>query len=204
MNAGITTHGKHRSFTPALSILGHWFLRRRALALGCAGSGASVGGIVFPIMFEHLIDKIGFRWAVRATAFTALACLCVACALMKTRLPPSKNIKASNIIDLHGFRDLQYSLAAVGAFLYVLKRLDTQFKLNHCLQIFLRTVHPVLLYPSICEFPQRRPESFTIPFGSDECSGNSFSYPSWLGRRSDRNVSLFHTLCVAICSEPSS
>lgn len=68
-------------------------------------------------MLQKLIVKVGFPWAVRITAFTALACLSVACVTLKPRLPLSRKIAARNIVDLGGFRDAQYTLAAVGSFL---------------------------------------------------------------------------------------
>jgi hypothetical protein len=37
----------------------HWFFKRRGLALGIVTSGSSVGGVVWPIMINHLIIKVG-------------------------------------------------------------------------------------------------------------------------------------------------
>lgn len=106
-----------RSFTPSLAILGQWFRRRRGLVLGIVGAGSSGGGVVYPIMLQKLIPKVGFPWAVRITAFTALLCLSVACMTLKPRLPLTRKVAARNIIDLGGFRDPQYTLAALGSFL---------------------------------------------------------------------------------------
>lgn len=105
------------SFTPGLAILGQWFRHRRGLVLGIVGAGSSGGGVVYPIMLQKLIPKVGFPWAVRITAFTALLCLSVACMTLKPRLPLNRKVAARNIIDLGGFRDPQYTLAALGSFL---------------------------------------------------------------------------------------
>lgn len=43
------------TFLPSLSVVGHHFRTRRALAVGVAISGASAGGIVFPIMLNRCV-----------------------------------------------------------------------------------------------------------------------------------------------------
>jgi MFS family permease len=54
------------AFIPAASSVSHWFRRRRATALGVLATGSSIGGIVYPVMINHLFPKIGFVWTVRA------------------------------------------------------------------------------------------------------------------------------------------
>ena len=76
-------------FLPSLSIVGHHFsARRRALATGIVVSGASCGGIVFPILLNRLIPSaLGFANAVRVAGALVAALLLAANALMRTRLP---------------------------------------------------------------------------------------------------------------------
>ncbi len=78
-------------FLPALSILSQYFFRRRALAIGIAVSGSSIGGICLPIMLNNLIVSHGFERAVQYTGYLLLGCLALACCLMHPRLPPNKN-----------------------------------------------------------------------------------------------------------------
>lgn len=93
------------TFLPSLSVVGHHFRRRRALAVGIVISGASAGGIVFPIMLNRcaislcalcrtdqhvrlLEDRtVGFANAVRASGAVVGACLLLANGLMRTRPP---------------------------------------------------------------------------------------------------------------------
>lgn len=45
---------------PALTVMGQYFKRWRALAMGIVASGSSVGGVCLPIMFSRLIPRSGF------------------------------------------------------------------------------------------------------------------------------------------------
>ncbi|KAJ7355164.1 MFS general substrate transporter [Mycena albidolilacea] len=75
-------------FVPTASIPVHHFAKRRGLASGVILSEAAMGSTVFPIMLNHLIPKIGFGPAVRATGYIVLGCIFTGNALMRTRLPP--------------------------------------------------------------------------------------------------------------------
>lgn len=106
----------HR-FNPAVAVLGHWFKKRRALAIGLTTGGSASGGVALPIILEKLIPIVGFGWAVRIVGFILLACLVISCVTIRTRLPLSGQLSFRTAIDLGGFRDPRYTLAAIGAFL---------------------------------------------------------------------------------------
>jgi MCP family monocarboxylic acid transporter-like MFS transporter 10 len=53
---------------PALTVVGQHFNERRALALGLVSTGAALGGIGFPLMFEKLLPTVGFANAIRLAA----------------------------------------------------------------------------------------------------------------------------------------
>ncbi|KAH9929021.1 major facilitator superfamily domain-containing protein [Epithele typhae] len=104
-------------FSPALAVIGHWFRRRRALAIGLTTGGSATGGVVVPILMERLIPTLGFPWAVRVVAFLLLGLLAISCVTIKTRLPLSGRMSFRTAIDLGGFRDPRYALANIAAFL---------------------------------------------------------------------------------------
>ena len=62
-------------FNACASCVSTWFAKRRSTAFGIISSGASVGGIIFPIMVERLIPRIGFAWTMRTVAFLILGLL---------------------------------------------------------------------------------------------------------------------------------
>ncbi|KAI1210267.1 MFS general substrate transporter [Annulohypoxylon truncatum] len=71
------------------SVIG-WFFKKRAAALGIMVSGSSLGGVILPIMMEHLIPKIGFGWTMRVLGFMFFGLCGFACCTIKSRLPPRK------------------------------------------------------------------------------------------------------------------
>lgn len=39
-----------------------WFKQKNMYAIGFMAAGASAGGIIFPILIDKLISRIGFGW----------------------------------------------------------------------------------------------------------------------------------------------
>lgn len=101
-------------FCPALAVLSTYFSTKRALAIGIGASGSATGGIIFPIIVQQLLPKIGFGWTVRVLGFVMLGLQTIAFAFTKTRLPPRKT---GPIIEWSAFRELPYTLFSIGMFL---------------------------------------------------------------------------------------
>ncbi|KAF2751886.1 MFS general substrate transporter [Sporormia fimetaria CBS 119925] len=59
-------------YVPSLALIGIWFERRRAFAMGVVMSGIAVGGVSYILIFTHLVPSAGFPWATRAMGFIAL------------------------------------------------------------------------------------------------------------------------------------
>ena len=77
-------------FTPAVAAVGHWFYRRRGNATGIAAGGGAFGGIVFPLLLQSLIPKVGFAWSTRIMGFIILFLCIIMNLLLKSRLPKSQ------------------------------------------------------------------------------------------------------------------
>ncbi|KAJ6604009.1 major facilitator superfamily domain-containing protein [Mycena sp. CBHHK59/15] len=109
------------TFLPTISIVVHHFKRRRGLTSGIVLSGSSVGATFFPIMLNHLLPKLGFAKAIRATGAIVPPCLVVGNLLMRTRLPPRSkrpNAKSPDIKSFFG--DAAYMWGVVGTFVSLL------------------------------------------------------------------------------------
>lgn len=70
-------------FTPAVSAVGHWFCKRRALATGIACTAGGTGDLFFPLIILYLAPRIGFAWAIRIIGFICAATCVAACLLLR-------------------------------------------------------------------------------------------------------------------------
>ncbi|KAJ7655737.1 major facilitator superfamily domain-containing protein [Mycena polygramma] len=75
-------------YGPTTAVVGHWFKKRRGIAVGILATGSSLGGTIFPIVARNLIPRIGFPWTLRVMGFILVGSLGVANLTMKRRLPP--------------------------------------------------------------------------------------------------------------------
>ncbi|GMF28089.1 unnamed protein product [[Candida] boidinii] len=80
---------------PLMGVVSHWFKKRRAMAMGLATLGGSVGGIVFPLMLNSLYSRVGFVWAIRILAILCLGFLCLSFLMIKERL--SANVSRNDL-----------------------------------------------------------------------------------------------------------
>ncbi|KAK7044474.1 MFS general substrate transporter [Favolaschia claudopus] len=105
------------TFLPTLGIVVHHFKNKRGLASGIVLSGSSTGATIFPIMFNHLIPKLGFGGTIRATAAIIPPCLVVGNLLMRTRLPSRRNRPAGPSVNVKAFfAEAEYIWAILGLF----------------------------------------------------------------------------------------
>ncbi|TFY65284.1 hypothetical protein EVJ58_g2061 [Rhodofomes roseus] len=106
---------------PALSLQGHYWKKRRSMALGLVVTGSGCGGIIFPIMLNRLIsgaDAVGFAWGVRASGFLSLGLLVIAQLLMRTRVPGAKERAEQPKPDILGsLTDPSFVFTVFGVFL---------------------------------------------------------------------------------------
>ncbi|KAL3492932.1 major facilitator superfamily domain-containing protein [Aspergillus germanicus] len=101
-------------FVPAIAILPQYFRQRRGLANGIAATGSSIGGVIYPIMFNELQKKVGFPWATRAIGFLALGTCLISFAVMRMRFVPTEKRK---LIQLGAFKEPIFVLFSIGMFM---------------------------------------------------------------------------------------
>ncbi|OJJ98031.1 hypothetical protein ASPACDRAFT_53556 [Aspergillus aculeatus ATCC 16872] len=109
--------GTSALFHCSINSISTWFGRRRALALGIATSGASLGGVILPIMLTRLFDQLDFGWAVRICAFLILFCLVIANCTLKSRLQHRR--KPFHFLDfVRPLREVPFLLTTAGTFCF--------------------------------------------------------------------------------------
>ncbi|KAI0309494.1 MFS general substrate transporter [Amylostereum chailletii] len=108
-------------YVPTVAIVSHYFLRRRALAMGIVSSGTSLGALLHPIMLNNLFHgSTGFANGVRASAGLIGGTMLISVLIMRTRLPPSKTANSGLAKAAWKFaHDGVYLTAFFGMFLFV-------------------------------------------------------------------------------------
>ncbi|KAJ5573449.1 MFS-type transporter dbaD [Penicillium hispanicum] len=101
-------------FVPSIALLPQYFRRKRGLANGLAASGSSIGGVVYPIMFDQLQHKVGFPWATRALGFVSFGTIFISFSIMRIRYPPKEKRK---LYQLSAFKDPAFCLFCAAMFM---------------------------------------------------------------------------------------
>ncbi|KAJ4188562.1 hypothetical protein NW767_011849 [Fusarium falciforme] len=100
-------------FAPTIANMSTYFTKKKTIAISAAACGAGTGGMVFPLIAQQLMPKIGFRWTVRVMGLVVLVASILIMLLARTRLPPRK---AGPLVELAAFKELSYVLFAVAMF----------------------------------------------------------------------------------------
>ncbi|KAF2736695.1 MFS general substrate transporter [Polyplosphaeria fusca] len=100
-------------FCPSMALVSTYFVKKRALAMGITALGSCTGGILFPIIAQQCLPRIGFPWTIRIIGFIMLVLNAITIALYRTRLPPRRS---GPIVDWESFRDTPFSLYCVAMF----------------------------------------------------------------------------------------
>ncbi|KAJ5087451.1 hypothetical protein N7456_011067 [Penicillium angulare] len=79
------------AYSPCILLMEDWFEKRKGLAFGVMWAGTGLGGVVLPIVMEQLLDRYGFRTALRAFAIALFILTAPLVYFVKPRVPIAKN-----------------------------------------------------------------------------------------------------------------
>jgi MFS family permease len=106
-------------FTPAISSVGHFFLSRRALATGIAAAGGATGGVIFPLMLQALLARLGWAWSTRILALIFAVLCTISVFLVRANIAyttsPSRGL-AQYLPDLRILRRSSFAWTTAGVF----------------------------------------------------------------------------------------
>jgi hypothetical protein len=69
--------------------------------------------MIFPVVVQQLLPRVGFAWTMRALGFIQLGCLIVCNIGIKPRVPPRRT---GELVDWVSFKEVPYVLFAMGMF----------------------------------------------------------------------------------------
>ncbi|KAH7563323.1 hypothetical protein BM1_00370 [Bipolaris maydis] len=108
-------------YIPSLAMVGVWFDKRRNVALGIVMSGIAVGAIIYITMFNNLVRRTSFGWAIRSLGFVALVTALLSIpALLSGSAWLNKPRKRRALFDKSALHDrlfLMFTLASFTTFL---------------------------------------------------------------------------------------
>ncbi|KAI7083472.1 MFS general substrate transporter [Hortaea werneckii] len=98
-------------YIPGLALVGRSFQKHRSIAMALTTCGAPAGGIIYTIMFERLIDPLGFPWTIRAMGFFMLGSYLISFPLMLWRAENIGHLgtgQARKLFDVTALRDVLF------------------------------------------------------------------------------------------------
>lgn len=117
---------------PFVTSIGHFFDKKRGMALSIAMPGASLGGVVWPLACRSLYVEVGFQWTMRILGFCIGSILLIAAVCVHDRHVEINNIKRLNegeknnmtlkekindLVDFKSFKDLTFMILTSALFL---------------------------------------------------------------------------------------
>ncbi|GMG19930.1 unnamed protein product [[Candida] boidinii] len=87
-------------FNSSIVLLPGWFDKYRGLSGGIAVSGAGVGGVIFALSAQKMMDETGsFKWPMRMIGLVTFTINATVCLFCKSRIPAKKAKSLQDIID---------------------------------------------------------------------------------------------------------
>lgn len=107
-------------FIPSMALIGRSFVKRRSIAVGCTTCGAPIGGILYTILFEACLPKLGFAWTARVLGFFMLGTYMIAIPLLFLGAPKSGSFssgKTRKLFDAAALKDPGFWAYSASTFL---------------------------------------------------------------------------------------
>lgn len=101
-----------------MGCVAHWFMERRGLATGIAFIGGGFGGVLFPLMIQSLLPKVGWGWSIHILGFVLLVLCAISAAFCRSRVPPRRGAETTwreTLPDPRIFMDGTGAMAATTA-----------------------------------------------------------------------------------------
>ncbi|KAL3478896.1 major facilitator superfamily domain-containing protein [Aspergillus californicus] len=110
-------------YIPSITLVSRSFVRKRALALGVSTAGAPAGGVIYTLMFEQLLPKVGFPWTVRIIGFVMAVLFTAAGFMLLLKEENTGQIstpRTRKLFDMRALKDLPFwNFTVANFFLYL-------------------------------------------------------------------------------------
>ncbi|KAJ2207355.1 hypothetical protein EV180_001803 [Coemansia sp. RSA 518] len=77
-------------FSPSISVVAQWHTKHRVLATGIAVAGGGIGGMVFSVATEKIIDNVSYKWSLRILGLLLFTISGASSMVYKRRIAPAQ------------------------------------------------------------------------------------------------------------------
>lgn len=129
-------------YVPTITLISQRFATNRAVALGVATSGAPAGGIIYTVIFNQLISRVGFGWTVRIMGFVMLFLFITAALLLSSEGGLKSRAMSDRprvLFDTRALKDLPFWSYTVANFLIYLGYITPYYYIPTYAQTMLHT-----------------------------------------------------------------
>ncbi|KMU79833.1 hypothetical protein CISG_08113 [Coccidioides immitis RMSCC 3703] len=78
-------------FCPTMTLLSTYFSSRRSIALAIGACGSATGGIIYPVIVQQLLPRVGFPWTMRVLGLITVVTLAPGFIFFRQRIPPRRS-----------------------------------------------------------------------------------------------------------------
>ncbi|KAJ5725708.1 uncharacterized protein N7483_007065 [Penicillium malachiteum] len=115
-------------FVASVSIPSYWFAQKRSLANGIASGGSGLGGLIYSLATEKMLQELGIAWTARILGILAFTVNMMCGNLL--RIPAhARAVRKTSKLDLSSLWSLDYFLLLGWAFLSALAYVVLLFSL---------------------------------------------------------------------------
>ena len=107
-------------YLPGLALTGRSFKKHRQIAMALVTCGAPTGGIVYTLMFQQLIGRLGFAWTIRAMGFFMLGTYLMSFPLLLWRAHNVGDLASGTkrkLFDVAALKDIPFWSYSISNFL---------------------------------------------------------------------------------------
>ncbi|KAG4302075.1 hypothetical protein PCK1_001634 [Pneumocystis canis] len=104
-------------FIPALGVLSKYFDKQLSIATGLAASGAGIGGLLFPIVFQNLINRISFAWTMRVFSLLLTVFVIIIILITEIYRIPHRQLSPFIFSSLTEYKFVMFNIATFFIFL---------------------------------------------------------------------------------------
>lgn len=126
-------------FVASVGIIPQWFTTRRSLANATSAAGSGLGGLVYSLAANAMIESVGLPWAFRILGIICFVVNTICAILLRDR---NKQLKPTQLaFDHNMFRKLDFALLSAWAILSMLGYVVLIFSLANYAQSVGMTAH---------------------------------------------------------------